>query len=87
MIDVRESAVSDSRGFAALAGLITACVVVKGCGSSAPASTHAQCMRTHDVPGYQDPTFPPNGRIAITDAGTNPQSPAYRHAAAVCGNR
>ncbi len=163
------------RGFAALAGLITACVVVTGCGSSAPASTtrspaggaqalafskcirshgvpsfpdpganisgpydsiggveipqsidvqspafqnamtscrgllaavfssknkphitaslkaslvaHAQCMRTHGVPGYQDPTFPPNGGIAFTDAGTNPQSPAYRHAAVACGNR
>lgn len=48
---------------------------------------HAQCMRTHGVPGYQDPRFPASGGIAVTDAGTDPQSPAYRHAAAVCGNR
>jgi hypothetical protein len=38
---------------------------------------HAQCMRTHGVPGYPDPGFPSSGGIAITDAGTNPQSPAY----------
>lgn len=46
---------------------------------------HAQCMRAHGVSGYQDPTFPAGGGIAITDAGTNPQSPAYQRAAAVCG--
>ncbi len=48
---------------------------------------HAQCMRTHGVPGYQDPTFPASGGIGITDAGTDPQSPAYKQAVAVCGNR
>ena len=48
---------------------------------------HSQCMRTHGVPGFPDPTFPASGGIGITDAGTNPQSPAYQHAAAVCGNR
>jgi hypothetical protein len=48
---------------------------------------HAQCMRTHGVPGYQDPKFPAGGGILVTDAGTNPQSPAYKHAAAVCGVR
>lgn len=49
--------------------------------------THAQCMREHGVPNYQDPTFPASGGIKITDAGVNPQSPAYEHAAAVCGTR
>ena len=48
---------------------------------------HAQCMRTHGVPGYQDPTFPAGGGIAITDAGTDPQSPAYQHAQTICGGR
>ena len=48
---------------------------------------HAQCMRAHGVPRYQDPKFPPTGGIMLTDAGTNPQSPAYQHAAAVCANR
>jgi hypothetical protein len=47
----------------------------------------AQCMRTHGVPGYQDPKFPASGGIEFTDAGINPSSPAYQHAAAVCGNR
>lgn len=48
---------------------------------------HAQCMRTHGVPDYPDPTFPASGGIAITDAGTNPQSPAYQHAQSVCAKR
>jgi hypothetical protein len=48
---------------------------------------HAQCMRTHGVPDYPDPTFPASGGIAITDAGTNPQSPAYQYAQSECGNR
>ncbi len=48
---------------------------------------HAQCMRTHGVPGYQDPKFPTGGGISFTDAGTNPESPAYKRAVAVCGNR
>jgi hypothetical protein len=48
---------------------------------------NAQCMRTHGVPGYHDPTFPATGGIGFTDAGTDPQSPAYIHAEAVCGSR
>jgi hypothetical protein len=44
----------------------------------------AQCMRNHGVP-VQDPTFPSGGGIAVTDAGVNPQSPAYVRAAAACG--
>ncbi len=47
---------------------------------------HAQCMRTHGVPGYEDPKFPAGGGIMVTDDGTNPQSPAYKHAQATCGN-
>jgi hypothetical protein len=49
---------------------------------------HAQCMRTHGVPAYQDPRFPPGGGIATFDGpGVDPQAPAYKRAAAVCGNR
>ena len=48
---------------------------------------HAQCMRTHGVPGYQDPQFPASGGILFTDSGTNPQSPASPHAAALCSRR
>jgi hypothetical protein len=46
----------------------------------------AQCMRSHGIP-VQDPTFPASGGIAVTDAGVNPQSPAYIHARTVCGSR
>jgi hypothetical protein len=48
---------------------------------------HAQCMRTRGVPNIQDPRFPSGGGIATTDAGTNPQSPAYQHAQSVCARR
>jgi hypothetical protein len=46
----------------------------------------AQCMRTHGVPAYPDPQFPRGGGISIfQNPDVNPQSPAYQHAAAVCG--
>lgn len=45
----------------------------------------AQCMRTHGVPGYQDPIFAPGGGIETFDGpGVNPQSSAYQHAEAAC---
>jgi hypothetical protein len=47
---------------------------------------HAQCMRTHGVSAYQDPSFPPGGGIeSFQGPGVNPQSPAYRQATAACG--
>ena len=49
---------------------------------------HAQCMRAHGVPSYPDPEFPATGGIAIFDApGVSTGSPAYEHAASVCGTR
>ena len=49
---------------------------------------HAQCMRTHGVPSYPDPEFPATGGILIFDApGVSPGSPAFEHAASVCGTR
>jgi hypothetical protein len=47
---------------------------------------HAQCMRIHGVPAFQDPVFPPGGGIETFDGpGVNPESPAYQHAQSVCG--
>lgn len=49
---------------------------------------HAQCMRTHGVPGYPDPVIPSHGPIisrAPTGPGVNPDSPAFERAAADCG--
>ena len=46
----------------------------------------AQCMREHGVPNLRDPTFPPGGGIEVTDEGTDPASPAYKHAQAVCAH-
>lgn len=49
---------------------------------------HAQCMRTHGVPAYQDPIFPLGGGIETFDGpGVNPESPAYQRAASDCPGR
>jgi hypothetical protein len=47
---------------------------------------NAQCMRTHGVPNFPDPTFPAHGGIAIRiGPQVNPQSPAFQRAASACG--
>jgi hypothetical protein len=69
------------------------CVVaIAGCGSSGPklrASSNAgsflafsECMRSHGVPGFPDPTA--HGGIDIAGTGVNPSSPAVRAAQATC---
>ncbi len=47
----------------------------------------AQCMRSHGVPGFPDPTFNGN-RVQIRiqpGAGIDPNSPNFKHAQAACG--
>lgn len=59
----------------------------------APASKHqrlaalanAECMRTHGVPTFPDPTFPSSGGSSVSLAGLNPQSPAFVRAERICG--
>jgi hypothetical protein len=46
----------------------------------------ARCMRAHGVPNFPDPAFSGNGP-AGPPAGINPQAPAFRSAARVCGCR
>ena len=87
------------RATVSVIGLITACALAGGCGSNSDGSTsnsgfaaeslaYSKCIRTHGVPAYLDPTFPPSGGIAVTDPpGVDLQSPAYEHASAQCGNR
>ena len=46
-----------------------------------------QCMRSHGVPGFPDPTFNGN-RVGIRiqpGAGVDPSSPAFKRAQASCG--
>jgi hypothetical protein len=44
-----------------------------------------QCMRSHGVPDFPDPTFPAGGGIAQSGGATiNRNSPAFQAAVAVC---
>jgi hypothetical protein len=45
---------------------------------------NARCMRKHGVPNFPDPTFSGN-HITIGDGDANPDSPAFKRAAAACG--
>ena len=52
----------------------------------AAALKFSQCLRTHGVPHFPDPAFPPGGGIALRTApDTDPTSPAFQHAQRVCG--
>jgi hypothetical protein len=44
----------------------------------------ARCMRAHGVPSFPDPNFSAVGQ-APPPGGVNPQSPAFRSAARMCG--
>jgi hypothetical protein len=46
----------------------------------------ARCMRTHGVPSFPDPRFSRAGpRATGPPAAVDPNSPAFKHAAAACG--
>jgi hypothetical protein len=48
----------------------------------------SQCMRTHGVPAFPDPTFPASGGALIgrpQQPGFNPGSPAFKRAMSACG--
>ena len=52
------------------------------------AIAHAQCMRTHGVPSYPDPTFSGDGMSQGSGgSGVNPRSPAFRRAEKTCTRR
>jgi hypothetical protein len=51
----------------------------------AAAIANAQCMRKHGVPSFPDPTFA-GGQLGAGLGGVNPQSPAFKQAAAACGD-
>lgn len=47
----------------------------------------SQCMRTHGLPNFPDPTFGSNGGIGLRfegQAGLNPSSPAFQSAQRAC---
>jgi hypothetical protein len=47
----------------------------------------SQCMRTHGITNFPDPTFQGGGRIrlALKGNGLNPNSPAFQRAQKACG--
>jgi hypothetical protein len=48
----------------------------------------AQCMRTHGVPSFPDPTFPAGGGIAVkVPNGLDRSSPTFTQARKACGER
>jgi hypothetical protein len=49
------------------------------------AIANAECMRKHGVPNFPDPTFS-GGQLNAGLGGVNPQSPAFKQAAAACGD-
>ena len=49
------------------------------------AIANAECMRKHGVPNFPDPTFS-GGSINAALGGVNAQSPAFKQAAAACGD-
>jgi hypothetical protein len=50
----------------------------------AAALANAQCMRSHGVPNFPDPSA--NGSTLIpSSSGIDPQSPAFQHATKACG--
>ena len=49
-----------------------------------PAIANADCMRRNGVPNFPDPTFSGN-RFNAGLGHLNPSSPAFKHAASVCG--
>lgn len=56
-------------------------------GDKAAALEHAQCMRSHGVPNYPDPTYH-NGRPTVeplSNGGIDTESPAFLSAAKTCG--
>ena len=53
----------------------------------AAALKYSHCIRTHGVPNFPDPTFPPGGGMGIPGpTGPSANSPAFQHAQQVCGN-
>jgi len=50
----------------------------------------SQCMRSHDVPSWPDPTIGPDGRPGFNLVGVhgipNQSSPQFQHALRACGH-
>ncbi len=88
------------RGHAIAVAAVSCAVAIAACGSSSPTNSSrgptaqskkagalefANCMRSHGVPNFPDPTVGGNGiQILGSSSGINPQSPAFQSAQTSC---
>jgi hypothetical protein len=50
------------------------------------ALAQVRCIHDHGMPNFPDPTFPnTGGELFPAIPGFDPESPAFKHAAAACG--
>jgi hypothetical protein len=90
---------SHRRSLSIALAAVSCVLAVAACGSSGSPSSaagtgsgdtlaleFADCMRSHGVPNFPDPTFPSTGGMFISAGPVlNPQSPAVKQVLAACG--
>ena len=90
---------SHRRSLSIALAAVSCVLAVAACGSSGSPSSaagtgsgdtlaleFADCMRSHGVPNFPDPTFPSTGGMFIAAGPVlNPQSPAVKQVLAACG--
>jgi hypothetical protein len=88
------------RGVPIAVAAVSCAVAIAACGSSGPTNSNsgptakgkkagalafANCMRSHGVPNFPDPTVSGNGiQLLGSSSGINPQSPAFQSAQTSC---
>ena len=86
---------SRRRSLSIALAVVSSAVAIAACGSSSKSSTvtggssqyaqgvkYADCMRSHEVPNFPDPS--PGGGFPLRTSGINQQSPAFESAHKAC---
>lgn len=82
---IRRSVLAVAAGALVLAACGSSGTTGTGSRSATPSAgiTYADCMRTHGVPNFPDPTSAAGG-VQLVGSGVNTQSPAFRSAQSTC---